>query len=129
MIPIRDYKTIRQDQTLFDAFQIINAADSKDQTVHPGLIVVDDDGNFMVKFTMLDIFRPLEPKYKNMDMIYFGALTKEFVEKVIKDFDLWLEPMKILCERGAHIKISEIMHSPEDVEYMQETDSLEKELH
>jgi Mg2+/Co2+ transporter CorC len=40
-----------------------------------------------------------------------------------------MEPIQNLCERGANIKISEIMHVPSDVEYIQEDDSLEKALH
>ena len=47
----------------------------------------------------------------------------------VQDFQLWLEPMQSLCERGAGIKVSEIMHVPEDYEYLQENDSLEKALH
>lgn len=79
---------------------------------------------------MLDIFRALEPNYKKLFRNYEdGTLTKDYVINAIRDFDLWMEPMKSICERGVNLKVSEIMHVPVDHEYLQEDDSLEKALH
>jgi hypothetical protein len=66
---------------------------------------------------MLDIFRPWSPitrrwtKKKSM-----GTLTQFFVEKAVRDFNLWMEPMQDVCSRGAHKYVSEVMHVPDDAD-------------
>lgn len=130
MIPLHDYVTIKETNTVYDLFQVLNKNESAAGHSHRDVIVVDDNGTFKGKVTMLDIFRTLEPNYKKLFKVYEdGTLTKDYVINAIRDFNLWMEPMKSLCERGASIKISEIMHIPDDHEYLQETDSLEKALH
>lgn len=130
MTPIQDYETIREDQTLYDAFKILDEAKSDNRPARRDLIVVDANGDFKGKVTMIDIFRALEPSYEKLNKSFEGnTLTKDFVLKAIKDFDLWLEPVKNLCERGAHIQIDKVMHKPEQVEYINETESLENALH
>lgn len=130
MTPISDYATIKQDQTLFDVFQILETSQASAKQFHRDLIVVDRNNQFKGKITMLDIFRALEPNYKKLNVTYTdGTLTKDAVLNTIKDFNLWLEPVKNLCERGAAIKVSDIMHLPESHEYVAEDDSLETALH
>ena len=130
MTPIADYATIKQDQTLFDVFQIFETSQTSTQQIHRDLIVVDKNNQFKGKVTMLDIFRALEPNYKKLNVTYTdGTLTKDYVLNTIKDFGLWIEPVKNLCERGAAIKILDIMHIPERHEYVSEDDSLETALH
>ena len=130
MIPLSNYVTIEADKTLYDVFQILENNKASGSHAHRDAIVVDHNGNFKGKVTMLDIFRTIEPNYKKLFKNYEdGTLTKDYVINAVRDFQLWLEPMQSLCERGAGIKVSEIMHVPEDYEYLQENDSLEKALH
>jgi len=130
MTPLHDYVTLKETDTVYDVFQILEKNRSESQHAHRDVIVVDDDGKFKGKVTMLDIFRTLEPNYKKLFKNYKdGTLTKEYVINAVRDFNLWMEPIQNLCERGADIKISEIMHVPSDVEYLQEDESLEKALH
>ena len=126
MTHIQDYTVINENHTLFEVFQILET----NKNAHRDAIVVDDKGAFKGKVTMIDIFRALEPNYKKLNQTYTdGTLTRDYVLKAIKDFNLWLEPVKDLCERGSNIKISEVMHLPENLEYVQEEDSLETALH
>lgn len=130
MTPIMDYATITEDQTLYDVFLILEESKKLYTKVHRDIIVMDNDGQFKGKVTIIDIFKALEPKYKQLKTTYAdGTLTTENILKTIRDFDLWLIPMKDLCERGSHIKVSEIMHIPDKHEYIQEDESLEKALH
>lgn len=130
MTPIKDYSTIREDQTLFDVFRILENTAHPEKKFHRDLIVVDEKGEFKGKITMLDIFRALEPNYKKLNISYTdGTLTKDQVLEVVKDLDLWMEPVKSLCERGAGKKITEVIHIPEKHEYVSENDSLETALH
>lgn len=130
MIPLLDYVILKETDTVYDAFQILEKHKSDPRQCHRDLIVADDSGKFKGKVTMLDIFRTLEPNYKKLFETYEdGTLTKDYVIHAIRDFNLWVEPIHNICERGANIKISEIMHVPVDCEYLQENDSLEKALH
>jgi CBS domain-containing protein len=130
MTSIEDYATITEDQTLYDVFQVLEDGKKLSAKVHRDLIVLDNEGQFKGKVTILDIFKALEPKYKQLKSTYTdGTLTSENILKSIRDFDLWLVPMKDLCERGSNIKVSEIMHIPDKHEYILEEESLEKALH
>jgi len=131
MIPVSSYVTIKEDHTLYDVFQVLEE-NKKDSTkhAHRDAIVVNNKGDFKGKVTMIDLFRALEPNYKKLIVDYKkGVLQKDYVMKAVMDFNLWREPMKNLCERGAGIKVSEVMHVPETHEYIQEDESLEKALH
>lgn len=130
MTSIEDYATIREDQTLYDVFQILEEKKTSSPKFHRDLIVLDDKGQFKGKVTMLDVFKALEPKYKQFNIASRdGTLTNENIMNAIRDFGLWLIPVKDLCERGSHIKVSQIMHVPVVYEYIQEEESLEKALH
>jgi hypothetical protein len=63
---------------------------------------VDDDGTFLGKVTMIDIFRALEPNYKKLaGGSSAGTLTNAFVMKAVKEFNLWMEPEQTICQRGS----------------------------
>ena len=130
MIPLEDYVTIKKEDTLYDVFQTLEASKKASSGhAHRDAIVVDDNGQFLGKLTITDVFRALEPNYKNLTKHYEnGVLTKDFVLNAVKDFRLWKESVKDICERGSGIKVSEIMHVPEQDEYVQEEESLEQAL-
>lgn len=131
MIPVSNYVTIKEDNTLYEVFQILEE-NKKDTTrhAHRDAVVVNGKGEFVGKVTMIDIFRALEPNYKKLIKNYKdGTLTKESVMKAVKDFDLWREPMYNLCQRGSGLTVSDVMHIPEAHEYVQEDSSLEQALH
>lgn len=130
MIPVSNYVTIKADDTLYDVFQVLEKTKQSGSHAHRDAIVVDDKGDFLGKVTMIDIFKALEPNYKKLFKNYEdGTLTKEYVLNAVRDLQMWLEPMQSLCERGAGIKVSEIMYRPEKIEFLKEDDSLEKALH
>ena len=57
-----------------------------------------------------------------------GVLTKDWVMKIVKDFNLWMEPLQDLCQRGAQLRVADVMHKPDKVEYIDEDETLEKAL-
>ena len=131
MIPISRYVTVKKTDTLIDVLQALdNSRKSEAEHAHRDAIVVDDAGEFAGKVTMIDIFRALEPNYRKVDeKSSMGALTKLFVDKAVKDFNLWMEPMQDVCGRGAHKYVHEVMHVPEAVDLVKEGDSIELALH
>ena len=130
MTPLNEYITIREDQTLYDVFHLIDTENNSDRTGHRDIVVMDESGAFKGKITMSDLFRALEPKYKLLNSLSeSGTLTKDYVLDAIKSFDLWLPPVSELCERGRGVKVSEVMYTPSETEYVYENDSLEIALH
>ncbi len=130
MIPVSDYVTLKEDDTLFNVFQILEENKTSASRAHRDAIVLDENGGFKGKVPMIDIFKALEPNYNKLFKNYRdGTLTKESVLNAFRDMGLWLEPMKTICERGMGIKVAEVMHVPDDIEFLQEDDSLEKALH
>lgn len=129
MIPISNYITVKKTDTLVDVLQALETAREANEHAHRDAIVVDDDGTFVGKVTMIDIFRALEPNYNKMvGSSGEGTLTKSFVMKAVKAFNLWTEPETDICQRGAQKTVAEVMHTPRSFEFLQEEDTLEKPL-
>ena len=131
MIPISNYVTVQKENTLVEVLQSLDQArKSENEHAHRDAIVVDANVVFIGKITMIDVFRALEPNYTKVEQRRKkGVLTSEFVVNAAKDFNLWIEPMQTICERGGRLKVSDVMHTPERMEYIEETATLENALH
>ena len=131
MIPISDYVTVKKEISLVEVLQSLEQTRKSDiDHAHRDAIVVDENGVFIGKITMLDVFRILEPNYRKVAQNQgTGTLTAEFVMRAAEDFNLWLEPTKTICERGKRLTVADVMHIPEEAEYINETDTLEKAMH
>jgi CBS domain containing-hemolysin-like protein len=129
MIPISNYVTVNKADTLVNVLQALESARQADAHAHRDAIVVGPDGRFVGKVTMIDIFRALEPNYKKMmSKSSDGTLTKAWVMKAVKSFNLWSEPEADICQRGARKTVAEVMHTPRSFEFLQADDTLEKAL-
>ena len=130
MIPIKSYVTVHEEDSLFDVIQALESSKVANKgRAHRDAVVVDGAGKFIGKVTMIDIFRALEPNYKKMTSgSSTGTLTQSYVMKAVKEFNLWMEPEKSICQRGGQKKVADVMHAPESFEYLQEDDTLEKAL-
>ena len=132
MIPISDYVNVMKENSLIEVLQALEADRKSNKThAHRDAIVIDKNGTFIGKVTMIDIFQALEPNYKKLDLTpqFTGMLTRESIMDAMRNFDLWAEPMQDISERGKNLKVEDVMHIPEDIEFIQETDTLEKALH
>ena len=131
MIPIADYVTVQKEDTLVGVLRSLEQArKSESEHAHRDAVVVDASGEFIGTVTMIDIFRALEPNYKKIEQQQEkGTLTAEFVRKAAEDFNLWMEPAQTICERGGRLKVADVMHTPEKVEFVKETATLEEALH
>ena len=130
MIPISRYVTIKKDSSLIDVLQALEEnRSSKKEHAHRDAMVVDDAGNIIGKVTMIDIFSALEPNHKKVKSDAFeSVLTEAFVQQAVRDFNLWMEPIHTICERGTKLMVTDVMHVPEKVEFIQETETLERAL-
>jgi len=131
MIPISDYVTVQKEDSLVEVLQCLEQTRKSDKEhAHRDAIVADENGLYIGKLTMIDIFRALEPNYKKVDKQQkMSMLSGEFVRQVARDFNLWMEPTQTIRERGSRLKVADAMHAPEEIEYIKETATLEKALH
>ena len=131
MIPILKYVTVHKDNTLVEVLQSLEQArKSENEHAHRDAIVVDANGAFIGNVTMIDVFRALEPNYVKVEQQQEkGILTADFVMNAVKDFNLWVEPTQTICDRGVHLTVSDVMHTPKKMEYIEETATLENALH
>jgi hypothetical protein len=130
MIPIANYVTVKKEDNLTDVMLAIEERRKAEKGhAHRDAIVVDENAQFVGKVTMIDIFRALEPNYwKVKKGPSERTLTSAFVLNAVKEFNLWLEPMEDVCQRGGKVRVADAMHIPVDSEYIEETDTLEKAL-
>ena len=108
MIPISDYVTVRKSDNLTEVLRAIEERRAIEQGhAHRDAIVVDENGRFVGKVTMIDIFRSLEPNYRKpkKEEERQQTLTDAFVQNAVKDFKLWLEPVESVCERGGKVTV------------------------
>ncbi len=131
MIPILNYVTVKKENTLVEVLQSLEQArKSENEHAHRDAIVVDANGVFVGKVTMIDVFWALEPNYSKVEQQQEqGVLTADFVMKAAKDFNLWIEPTQTICERGSRLTVSDVMHTPEKMEYIEETATIDNALH
>ena len=132
MIPAEEYCRVKKETTLYEAMAQLVIQGKEKGLAHPhrDLLVEDDEGNIIGKVTMLDIFKSMEPGYFKMDYkSHPSVLSKEYVQKVYADFNLWSEPLLTLCQKCASLKVEELMHSPRKSEVISEEDSIDKALH
>ena len=135
MIPIEKYVKVKEEDSLYDVIQTLESyKTAHNGRAHRDAVVVGEDGKFIGKVTMIDIFRALEPNYNKINVEEIveggkGELTEEMITSAYKDFDFWVAPSKTICERGMAKKVSEVMHIPSDGEYIMEEESIEKALH
>ena len=132
MIPLSYCMTVKKDSSLLDVFQALDQTKkSKDESPHKDSVVFDDNGAFLGTVTMIDIFKALEPNYSRVKQQHKTAskLSAGAYMKIAEDFNLWLEPTQTIRHRAGQLKVADVMHIPEPIEYIKEKENLEKAMH
>ena len=130
MIPIANYVTVKKENNLVDVLKTLEGTRKSSKAhAHRDAIVVDENGKYIGKVTMIDIFRALEPNYKKVAKKRSErTLTTKFVIDAIQDFHLWMAPSNDICQRGSQLRVADVMHTSEKMEFIAENDSLERAL-
>lgn len=130
MIPISDYVKVKKEDRLVDVLNAIEGARVADQGhAHRDAIVVDENDRFVGNVAMLDIFRALDPGYRKIRKDRKEkTLTNDFVNRAVKELNLWMEPVEDVCHRSSRVTVAEAMHIPEKSEFINEEDTLGKGL-
>ncbi len=130
MIPISNYVTVKPENHLPDVLRAIEEKrQSEKRHAHRDAIVIDQEGRFVGKVTMIDIFRALDRGFRKIrDESGEQTLTDGFVQKAVRELNLWMDPVETVCQRGSRVTVADAMHTPEESEYIEESDSLERAL-
>jgi CBS domain-containing protein len=117
MIPLESYPSISENATLMEAILAFEEAlRQRDRTRQPfrAVLVLDDRGNIVGKIGQLAFLKALEPKRAIMDdlsKISQVGVTREFLESVASNFELFGHDFSDLCYQARHRKVREVMHS------------------
>ncbi len=132
MIPVADYVTVDEDATLMDAFLALEEdRQTRRDASHRDMLVRGRDGQITGMLTMVDVFRALEPNYsklKDTDTDY-AMLTREYVAKIFKRYELWTDAIPTLCSRVADLRVGDVAAQPMESEFVDEDDDLEMAIH
>jgi len=130
MIPLKDYATVSEDATLYEAVIALKEAQKNiDQSIykHRAVLVYDAGGKIVGKLSQLDVLKALEPKYEDVfnpeGMDRYG-INADYIRKMIRDLGLLKPPLDDICRIAADIKVKNVMYSPTEGEYVPEAATL-----
>lgn len=140
MIPLSEYATVNENDTLEKAIRTLyNSLKTLPTDIykHRAILVYDETGNITGKVSALDVLRALEPKYSQfghadhlakMGLSRFG-LSNDFLNSLIENYNLWDESCESLVKKAKNRKVTEIMYSPQEGEYVNEDLPIPEAIH
>ena len=135
MVPLAEYATVSRDASLYEAVVALEKAQenyNQSQYTHRAVLVYDDQQRIVGKLSQDDVLRALEPKYKkvsDMKSITRTGYSVEFITSIMEGQGLWEDPLANICGKAARIKVSSIMYTPAEGEYVKEEASLAQAIH
>lgn len=132
MIPLSEYATVNEDATLSEAVkELIRAQGEFDNSRyrHRAILVFDKDRRVVGKISQLDVIMALEPNYlrvREQEVLSRSGLSAPLIRSMLKQHHLWDRPLATLCENAANQKVREIMHTPEEGDFIKEDSSLDE---
>ncbi len=135
MVPIAEYATVSEDSTLYEAVLALEKAHQefdRSNYAHRAILIFDKNQKIIGKVSQLDVLRALEPKYseiKDHSGLARYGFTKKFINSMMEQYRLWDTPLSTTCKKASKIKVSEIMYSPTEGEYVDENATLDEAIH
>jgi len=135
MIPLADYATVREDATLAEAVAALEKAqDAFDQNryQHRAIVVYDRKGKVVGKISQMDVLKALEPKYSSApdfrELDGQIMINVDYVRDLVNELGLLKKPVEDICKRAAEVRVSDIMHTPTQGEFVDETATLNEAI-
>ena len=135
MVPLDEYATVNENATLYEAVVILEKTQAefdRSRYRHRAVLVLDKNGNVAGKLSQLDVLRALEPKYQEMlkpGGVQGSGFSKEFIQSMIRDYNLFENPLTDLCRKAGEQKVKQFMHNPTEGEYVDVNASLGEAIH
>ncbi|MGQ9669782.1 MAG: CBS domain-containing protein [Desulfosoma sp.] len=134
MVPIEEYATVSEEATLYEAVLALEEAQKRTgcrEHKHRAVLVRNAGGHVVGKVSQLDVLRALEPKFKklgNVGLLGRFGLGPDVVRIITKELSLLENPLEDLCKKAARIRVKDMMHSPSEGEFVEETASLNEAI-
>lgn len=135
MIPLADYATVTEDATLAEAVVALEKAqDDFDQNRyhHRAIIVYGKNGKVAGKISQMDVLKALEPKYSRApdfsELDGQLGINVDYVKNLVNELGLLKKPVEDICKRAAEVQVSDIMHTPTQGEFVDETATLNEAI-
>ena len=142
MVPISDYATVKETATLYEAvkaledaqesYEKVQSAMGKHRYKHRAVVVLNEQDQVVGKLSMWDVIRALEPQYDRIgdfkSMTKFG-FSGSFIRSMLRHQGLWQKPLDNLCEKASAIKVKDIMYTPAEGEFVEESATLDEGIH
>lgn len=135
MVPLDEYATVNENATLYEAVVILEKTQEefdRSRYRHRAVLVLDENRNVIGKLSQLDVLRGLEPKYQEMlkpGGVQGSGFSKEFLQSMIRDYNLFENPLTDLCRKAGEQKVKQFMHNPTEGEYVDVNASLGEAIH
>lgn len=135
MVPLEEYASVSEEASLYEAVLALEEAQKKvreGRDKHRAILVYNKEKRIVGKVSRWDLIKALEPKYneiKDFKRLARFGLGADFVKSMIKDMNLWQKPLDNICDKAGHIKVKQIMYTPEVAEYVHEDTSLNEAIH
>jgi CBS domain-containing protein len=138
MVPLSEYSTIPQDDSLLEAFMMLKKAQAD---FDPGrgrrraILVTDNDNHVVGKLSQHDMIEALEPSYQNIrsslqdGRMHRLGFSDDFVESTLEQYQLWEQGLENLCAKSGQITVKEIMYSPSEGEFLSESSTMNRAIH
>lgn len=128
MIALSDYATVSEDDTLVTAVKTLKEArdDSQYNYKHRAVLVYDNNNKISGKVSLRCILKALEPKYRQFEnpenigsigLSRFG-FNNDFLSSLVDNLSLWDETLEELVKKASSLKVSDIMYTPSNGEYV-----------
>lgn len=139
MIPLSEYATVTETDTLTQAIKTLKQAQADDQFTHKhrAVLIFDKGGHITGKLGYRGILKALEPKYRQFEhaedtgtigLSRFG-FNYEFLHSLVDRLELWDEPMETLVKQASGLLVKDIMYKPTPEEYVSPDAPLAEALH
>lgn len=139
MIPLSDYATISEEETLANAIKVLKQSrnNTKYNHRHRAVLAYDKDNRITGKLSIRCILKALEPKYRqfehpknigNIGLSRFG-FNNEFLHSLLDNFNLWDETLEELVKKASKLKVKDIMYTPSSGEYVDEDAPVAEAVH
>ena len=137
MVPLDEYAVVSQDATVYEAVLALEKAQEElDKTryayLHRAILVYDDNKKIIGKVSQLDIMGALDPKYGEMGesrSLSRAGFSPNFLKKMLEQYSILSEPFTVVCRKASDIKVSKIMYTPSEGEYLDEKATMREAIH
>lgn len=135
MVPLKEYATVPEDATLYEAVAALEEAKARferSRHEHRAVLVYDQRHDIVGKVSQIDLIRGLELGYREMgdlDGVTHSGFSAGFIRSMMKKYELWQRPLDEICGKAAHIKVKDIMVTPTEGEFVDADRSLNEAIH